>query len=625
VRPVVIGTAGHIDHGKTTLVRAVTGLDTDRLPEEKARGISIDLGFAPFRLPSGRRAAFVDVPGHERFVRNMVAGVHGMDAVILVVAADEGVMPQTEEHLNILTLLGVGHGLTALTKVDTVDDEWRDMVRDDVAEKLRGTFLSDAPIVPVSATTGDGVPALMEALDRIVAEIPDRDAAGSPRLPIDRVFTVRGFGTVVTGTLTAGVLRVDDAVEVVPEGLSARVRGLEVHGERVAEAACGQRVAVNLGGVDRDALRRGQVVAPPRVLRGADVVQLDVRLLPGASPLKHRAPVHVHAGTDEAVGRLYWYDRDRLQPGERAFAELRLERPLVVVRGDRVLLRSYSPVTTIGGASVVEVHRHHRRREANLLEQLATLAGADPVTLARRRLAESRVPLALSELAREGDLSVDSLTNALRADPDVLVLDGRFAIAHDAAGRAAEAVLEQVEAFHRAHPLRPGLPREALKPQAEGWDPRAWTQFLGRQATLVVERDYVRRQDFRPDPSQADLAARAEILARLAEAGLAPPAIGTLLEAAGVRPAQAGDLLAWMVEKGDLVRIDEQVYVTADAFRVAAERVREAIRREGPLGTSALREVLGTSRKYAVPLLERMDEARITRRTGDTRVLGAAS
>jgi selenocysteine-specific elongation factor len=625
VRPLVIGTAGHIDHGKTTLVRAVTGLDTDRLPEEKSRGISIDLGFAPFTLPSGRQAAFVDVPGHERFVKNMVAGVHGMDAVILVVAADEGIMPQTEEHLNILTLLGVRHGLTALTKVDLVDADWRALVEEDVAGRLQGTFLADAPIVPVSSVSRAGVAELLDALDALATAIPGRDAAGSPRLPVDRVFTMRGFGTVVTGTLTAGVLRVEDALEVVPEGLLTRVRGLQVHGERVAEAAAGQRVAVNLGGVERSAIRRGQVLARPGRLHGADVAQLTVTLLAGAPAVKHRAPVHVHAGTDEAVGRLYWYDRDVLDPGMEAFGEVRLSRRLVLVRGDRVLLRSYSPVTTIGGGIVIEVDRHHRRREPRLLDQLAQLAKADPLELAHRRLEQAGRPLALLDLAREADVPAHALSSALAADEGFWVFEDRFAVSLETALQVAQDVRRQVQEFQSHHPLRPGLPRESLKPLSQGWDPRMWAQFLSDQDDLVVERDYIRTEGFSPHASEREVHARDQIVAALRAVGLAPPPIEDLAQQAGLPGEDLGDFLAWMVSGREVVRVDEHLYVTAEAFGEAAARVREALRDRGPLGTSALREVLGTSRKYAVPLLERMDEFRITRRTGDTRVLGGAS
>ncbi len=625
MRPVVIGTAGHIDHGKTTLVRAITGLDTDRLPEERARGISIDLGFAPFVLPSGRRAAFVDVPGHERFVRNMVSGVHGMDAVILVVAADEGVMPQTAEHLNILTLLGVHQGLTALTKVDLVEPEWRELVEEDLRTRLRGTFLAEAPIMPVSGVTREGVDALLSALDRMLEGVVPRDERGTPRLPVDRVFTVRGFGTVVTGTLTAGVLRLDDPVELAPEGVEARVRGLEVHGERVEEARAGQRVAVNLGGINRAQARRGQVVTRPGTLKGAEVAQLEVSLLTGAPSLKHRAPVHVHAGTDEAVGRLYWYDRTALEAGQTAFGELRLQRPLVLARADRVLLRSYSPVTTIGGASVVEIHRHHRRREPGLIDQLTRLAKADPVDLARRRIEEAAAPVAFETLAHEADIPVAVLREALAGDADVLVLEGRMALARRAAERTSEAVKGQVLEFQAAHPLRPGLPRETLKPLARDWDPRIWAQFLGGQEGLVVEGDSVHTRGFAPHASPMQLRAEETVAARLEAAGLSPPPIETLVAEAGVGETDAGDFLAWLAGRGRVTRIDEHLYVSAAAFDEAITRVREALAREGPLGTSSLREVLGVSRKYAVPLLERMDQLRVTRRMGDTRTLGGAS
>ncbi|MGH7309130.1 MAG: selenocysteine-specific translation elongation factor, partial [Candidatus Rokuibacteriota bacterium] len=365
---VVVGTAGHIDHGKTALVKALTGTDTDRLPEEKARGITIDLGFAFLDEPDGLTIEIVDVPGHERFVRNMLAGVGGIDVAMLVVAADEGVMPQTREHLAICSLLHIKAGLVVLTKADLAEPDWQELVRDDVATLARGTFLEGAPILAVSARTGEGLPALRTALRRIGAAVPARQADQLPRLPIDRVFTVKGFGTVVTGTLMAGRVTVDDRVEIYPKGLSAKVRGLQTHGRPVTEALAGQRTAVNFQGIERVAVERGDVVGLASTLVASTLVDGTLELLADAPrPLKARDRVRFHAGTSEIMARVLLVGRPELVPGERAFARFRLEAPLVAIPGDRFVVRSYSPIVTIGGGTLLDVDPPRFRRKAPAL------------------------------------------------------------------------------------------------------------------------------------------------------------------------------------------------------------------------------------------------------------------
>ncbi|MEW6399117.1 MAG: selenocysteine-specific translation elongation factor, partial [Bacillota bacterium] len=367
--------AGHVDHGKTALIRALTGVDTDRLPEERARGISIELGFAPLRLPSGRRAGVVDVPGHERFVHHMVAGAAGMDLVILVVAADEGVMPQTREHVEILSLLGVRHGLVALTKVDLVDPEWLQMAEEDVRNYLAGTFLADSPVVPVSSVTGQGLDTLLGELDRLLGRVPGRDSRGPVRLPVDRVFTVPGFGTVVTGTLVSGTVRIGDGVEVLPGGREARVRQVQVHGERVEEATAGQRVALNLAGLEHRQVERGHVVCAPGVFSSTARLAARLELLNGASSLRSGTRVHFHLGTAEAPARVVLLDREELAPGTSCLARFRLEEEMAAARGDRFVIRFWSPPRTVGGGTVLAPHSRHRRYVASHLESLRELEG----------------------------------------------------------------------------------------------------------------------------------------------------------------------------------------------------------------------------------------------------------
>ena len=617
----MFGTAGHIDHGKTTLVRALTGCDTDRLPEEKQRGISIDLGFAPLTLPSGRRAAFVDVPGHERFIRNMVAGVHGMDAVLLVVAATEGVMPQTVEHLEILDFLGVADGLVVLAKADLVEPDWLELVTSDTRALLADSFLKAAPILAVGTPTGQGIPEVLSELERLAAAVRPRDAGGVLRLPIDRVFSVRGFGTVVTGTLTRGTLRVEDPVELVPGGVRARVRGLESHGEPVASAMAGQRVAVNLAGVDRVAVQRGQMLTHPGQVEAVTVASLQLTLLAEAPPLKHRARVHTYVGTAEALARVYFWDRDALAPGSRAWAELRWEEPVVLQRGDRVLVRTYSPVVTAGGGVVAEVGVHHRRRELNLLARLDEQLAGDPLTLLAERLAARDGPLALEQADRQLGWPTDELQRTLAARSDILLLAGRWVWSPSAARRVSGRLREVVASYHRAHPLRAGWPRERQKQEFPEWDPRAFGLWVGTLADLAIEGDVVRLRSFRVELGEAGMAWRAEIRDLVKERGLEPPDLASVVAAVSAPEDTARDLVQWMAARGELVRLGDQLLLDGRVYAEAVRAVSAAIVRGGPLGTAALRDALGTTRKYAVPLLERMDEDRVTRREGDVRVL----
>lgn len=617
----VFGTAGHIDHGKTTLVRALTGRDTDRLPEEKRRGISIDLGFAPLTLPSGRRTAFVDVPGHERFIRNMVAGVHGMDAVLLVVAATEGVMPQTVEHLAILDFLGVTDGLVVLTKADLVEPDWLELVASDTRATLADSFLRAAPILTVGTPTGRGVPEVLAELERLASAVRPRDAGGVLRLPIDRVFSVRGFGTVVTGTLTRGTLRTEEAVELAPGGPRARVRGLESHGETVNLAMAGQRVAVNLSGVDRAAVVRGYVLTHPGQLEPVTVAAIQLTLLADAPALKHRARVHTYVGTAEALARVYFWDRDALAPGSQAWAELRWEEPVVLQRGDRVLLRTYSPVVTAGGGVVAEVGVHHRRRESNLLARLSEQLAGDPLTLLAERLAAREAPLALDQAARQLGAPPEELERSCAGRPDIILMAGRWAWSPPAARRVAERVRDVVAAYHREHPLRSGWPRERQKQEFPEWDARLFGQWVAALDGVVLEGDVVRLTSFRVELDEAQAAWRADIRDAVRRRGLEPPDLAVVLATASAPQDTVRDLVQWMVAQGELVRLADQLLLDGGVYAEAVRAVAAAIAREGPLGTAALRDVLGTTRKYAVPILERMDEARVTRREGDVRVL----
>lgn len=644
--PLVIGTAGHVDHGKTTLVRALTGVDTDRLQEEKRRGISIDLGFAPFRLPSGRPAAIVDVPGHERFVHNMAAGVHGMDLVLLVVAADEGVMPQTVEHLDILQLLGVRHGLVVLTKVDLVDDPaWLDLVEEDVRAHLRDTFLAEAPVVRVAPPTGQGLDRLLTALEDAARRVPGRDADGLLRLPIDRAFTLPGFGPVVTGTLVAGRVRVGDRVEVQPGGLTARIRHLQVHGREVEEAVAGQRVAANLVGVDHQALHRGQVLVRPGTLEATRWLAVRLQWLPRAPwPLRHQERVRVHAGAAEVLGRVRLLEPVRpWKPGEAGWALIRLEEPLVVAPGDRFVVRTYSPARTAGGGVVADVGRVWSRRHTPG-RWLAAFLADDPADGLTARLERAGLPRPATALARELGQPIRRIEQALaraEAAGRVRSLPGGHWVAAPAAEALARQARATLERHHQERPLEAGMSRDALLhalwraargaadartgdrpvPEAEA---RAGLQALLETwiaaGVLAADDDRLRLPDWEPGGTAADRQHLERLAAVYRQGGLAPPASAEEAAAtAGVPVADALGLLSILERQGRVVRVDTGLWFTPEALVDAWRRLVALERQVGPFTVAQARDALGVTRKWALPLLEYFDRRRWTRREGDLR------
>lgn len=625
---VVIGTAGHVDHGKTQLVRALTGVDTDRLPEEKRRGISIDLGFAPCLLPSGRRAAIVDVPGHERFIRNMVAGATGMDLVLLVVAADEGVMPQTREHLDILHLLGVQAGAIALTKIDLVEPEWLELVEEEVREAVRGTFLEGAPVVRVSSVTGEGLDRLLRVVDELIPRVRPRPLDALPRLPIDRSFTVTGFGTVVTGTLAAGTVHLEDRLELLPAGIPVRVRHLQVHGRPVEQAVAGQRVALNLAGVGSADVQRGHVLAAPGALAPAEELAVAVQLLPHAPRgLRSGARVRLHVGTDEVIGRLWLLDRSELVPGERGYALFRAERPAVAAPGDRFIVRTFSPMHTVGGGTVLDTGRPYRRRPADVA-RLQARDTADPVARARAELRDAGMPLPEPELARRLLLTPEGFLRIrprLLAEGGAVPLPEGFLVDGEVLERLRHRCVEAVEAFHRREPLRPGMPREELRAALESPpDPRAFAALLAhlhQAGALEVEGDAVHRPGYAPRLEEAAARELERLEGVFREAGLSPPPPAEAAARAGVDPSRASGLLEHLAAAGVLVRLAPDLYLHREAFEGAARTVACHIAEHGPATVAEVRDLLGTTRRLALPLLEAMDRQELTRRVGDRRVL----
>ncbi len=621
-RPIILGTAGHIDHGKTTLAQRLTGINTDRLPEERTRGISIDLGFADFTLPSGRHAALIDVPGHERFIRNMVAGVHGMDAVLLVVAADEGIMPQTREHLDILTLLGVQVGLTVITKADAVEAEWLPIVEETIAEALSGSFLEKAAMVTVDSVTGRGIPELLDQLDVLAGKVPGHSARGPAWLPIDRIFSVRGFGTVVTGTLVSGTVELDCALEIVPGLNSVRVRGLEVHNRKVRQAVAGQRVAVNLAGVDKDDLHRGQVLAEPGTAEAADVLAVKIHLLPSSPILEQRVRVHFHSGTASAIGRLYWYDREELEPGSEAFAELRLETPVAARPQDRFLIRSYSPVITLGGGSIVEIGRHHKRREEGLLRRLELLAAGNPKDLLRHVLEPWEWPVPVNEVAEQTGYAASQLESLCQADADLVFGPGGFVIWRAHLGALSQKLILYLKEYHRDHPLRIGAERERVRESL-------WPQWTLAQLLFLIHwtggaelfQEWVRADGFVPSaPSPWD-AECAKFYQLVDGYGMKPVAVEPLQQAVELSGDRFFDVLDYLVRTHRLVRLDEGLYISDKVFYEYKARVASALQVKNFMTTGELKDLLGVNRRFTVLFLELLDTLHITRREGEGRTL----
>jgi selenocysteine-specific elongation factor len=629
-RHVVVGTAGHIDHGKTSLVKALTGIDTDRLPEEKARGITIDLGFAFLEEPDGLTIEIVDVPGHERFVKNMLAGIGGIDLAMLVIAADEGVMPQTREHFAICSLLHIRSGLVALTKTDMVEPDWLELVREDVAGLVRGTFLDGAPIVPVSSKTGAGVADLRAALRDLAKQVAPRGTDQLPRLPIDRVFTIKGFGTVVTGTLMAGRLRVDDRVEVFPRSLQAKVRGLQTHSQPVTEASAGQRTAVNLQGVERLAVERGDVVGLAGTLVPSVLMDGTLELLADAPrPVKTRDRVRFHAGTSEVMARVLLLDRQELAPGQSAFARFRLEAPLVAVPGDRFVIRSYSPMVTIGGGTLLDIAPpRFKRKGPALIAHLTLLREGRPEAVVEehvRHAGGGGVRLAaLSGRVPFGPERLRALLDTLQAGGKVAAIDRDWFVHPESLERLRGLVTDTLAQFHRASPLRPGMSREELRGRAGAADERVFGHLLSAlesEGTVKAERDKVRlaTHEVRLTPEQQKIVDRVE--AEFLGAAAAPPSPEEAMARAGQPGDEEHELFQVLIEARKLVRVKESLFFHAAALDGIQDKLVAMLRERKEIGPADIKDLLGISRKYAIPLLEFFDGRRITTRVGERRVL----
>jgi selenocysteine-specific elongation factor len=626
MRSIVIGTAGHIDHGKSALVKALTGTDPDRLKEEKARGITIDLGFA--HAPIGDfDVAFVDVPGHERFVKNMLAGVGGIDAVLLVIAADESVMPQTREHFAICRLLQIRAGVIALTKADLVDADTLELARLEARELVAGSAIADAPIIAVSAKTGEGLDALRAALEEIARSVPVHPVDGPPRLPIDRVFSMRGFGTVVTGTLTSGVLNVDEELVVAPADRRVKVRGIQVHGAAQPSASAGRRVAVNLGGVDVEDLSRGDTLTRDGAYETTRRFDAVIDLLPDARPLRHGTRVRFHNGTTELLARVSLVARE-LSPGESSHARLRLEAPAVLTRGDRFILRQYSPPITIGGGRVLD--------PVPARTPIRTATGA--ARFERLTSAEAEAVMAFVDERRGAGLSIVALGRRAGVTPATaaalaaeLAAAGRLVRIGDELFSAPlvrsleERLVTAVDAHHKANPMADGLPREEARERLFSLaSPALFDAVLQRLAdgNRVTGRDRLALPGRGVSLTAEESRAQDALDRAYRSAGLAPPDVAGAAGAAGIAAAVADRVSKLMVRQKTLVKIDALLFHAEALDRLKRDVV--ALKAQGTsakVDVAAFKDRYGISRKYAIPLLEWLDRERVTRRVGDARIV----
>jgi selenocysteine-specific elongation factor len=633
VKQIILGTAGHIDHGKTSLVKAITGTDTDRLKEEKERGITIELGFAALDLPGGQHLGIVDVPGHEKFVKNMVAGATGIDIVVMVIAADEGVMPQTREHLEICTLLGVQHGMVAVTKIDMVDKEWLELALEDIRDSVQGTFLQDAPVVALSSVTREGIPEFIQTLDQLAAKIPDRPPSDMFRLPIDRVFTMKGFGTVITGTLISGRVKPGETIMIYPSGITSKVRGIQVHNHSAEEAEAGMRTAINFQGLEKEAINRGDVLSRPAALMASYMVDLSLHYLASnKKPLKNRSRVRFHTGTSEVLGNLILLDRDELLPGEDSVAQLRLDSAVALVKDDRFVIRSYSPVYTIGGGKVLNpIPLKHKRFKSETVEGLKQLNDQPPEAVIAFHIQSSGFQgLSFAHLKVMTNLPDKQLENTLQSLLSKKVLiqvdkENRIYIHHACFETLKNDFRGHLADYHSAHPLKPGMSKEELKTKFPLFlSPKLFNLTLNqmvREQEIAQEENTVRLTSHTVSlgSQQADI--KNKILETYLQAGLQPPYFKELSKSLDTDPKRSKDILMHLVNEGAIIKVKEELYFHAVTIEKLKKKLVAYLEAQGEINTPQFKEMTGVSRKYVIPLAEYFDSTNLTLRVGDVRRL----
>ncbi|SDM37373.1 selenocysteine-specific translation elongation factor [Halarsenatibacter silvermanii] len=635
VKNIIIGTAGHIDHGKTTLISALTGEDTDRLKEEKERGISIDLGFTDLKLSESIRAGIIDAPGHEKFVKNMLAGAGGVDLALLVIAADEGVMPQTREHLAILELLSVERGVIAVSKTDTVDDEWLELVVSDIRDQLQDSFLAEAPLVKVSGVEKQGLDQLKNKLLEQAEKIPAKDAESSTYMPVDRVFTLKGYGTIVTGTLFSGTLKTGENLSLFPREKEVRIRSLQVHNEQRDTALPGERVGVNLAGIDRGEVERGDVLAEPGSLTSTRFIDCRLNLLPSAPLiLEHGTRIRFHIGAREVIGRAYMIDKEEIFPGESGLVQYRLEEKVVARHLEDYVVRRYSPVTTIGGGEVIESNPPRRKKlDEEAARELEIKEQGSPAERLTLHLELSEAPLSRSEIKKELGFSqtrLNGLLEKLEKEKRIVRLDRyqdprwmEFSIYEELRGE----IESKLSDYHSRYPLRRGVSRAELRSQisyrANINELREITEIMEKEGRLDLEDEYISLDGFEVEFFDEAEKLKEKILEEFEKDKFTPPDRQDLGEKYGQEYGEnlLSEVINALEEKNDLTRVAENIYFSTEAVKLAQKRLREYLQENESIEVAEFRDILNSSRKYSLPLLEYFDQKGFTIRKGDKRYL----
>lgn len=632
MKHIIIGTAGHIDHGKTTLIKALTGRNTDRLKEERERGISIELGFTYFDLPNGQRAGIIDVPGHEKFIKNMLAGVIGIDIVLLVIAADEGIMPQTLEHLAILDLLGIKRGFIVLTKTDLVDEDWIELVEEDIHNEIEDTFLRNSPIVRVSSTKGNGVEDVISLINQYALELEDRESDDMPRLPVDRVFSIAGFGTVVTGTLLSGKFVVGDEVQIYPGDTIGRIRNLQVHDKDSSVAYAGQRVAINMAGIKKEYVHRGSVIAPVDSMKDTMMLDVKVKLLKSIDRvIENRTRLKLYIGTEEVLCRMVLLDKDELHPNEEAYAQLRLEEKIVAKRGDRFILRFYSPMFTIGGGEILDPNPDKKKRfDEDSIEELKILETGDPKHILEEIIKnKSKDFLTFKEVLMESSLKEDDVNaflEVLENENKIIIFTlskDVYPIHFDFFNKIKSNIVSELEEFHTRFPLRAGMPKEELRSKyLRNAKSKLSDLFMDRlkiEGIIELESDLVKLKGHKPTFTKNQNKLREEILANYKD--YLPMKNEDLAKELNVKIEEFDEVFNALINNNEIMRLSKDIYLSTENYNKAMDILKEYIIKNGSITIAEFRDLINTNRKVALGLLEYFDQVKLTKREGEKRVL----
>jgi selenocysteine-specific elongation factor len=621
MRHIILGTAGHIDHGKSSLVKALTGIDPDRLKEEKERGITIDIGFADLLFPdSGLSVGIVDVPGHEKLIRNMLAGAGGIDIVLLVIAADEGIMPQSREHLAICDLLKIKSGLIAITKTDLAEKGWVDLVRDEILDFVKGTFLENSPIIAVSSKTGENLDTLKKEIRDIALRVAPKNTGGLFRLPIDRVFSLKGFGTVITGTAISGRISLDEPLEILPANIKAKVRGLHSHGKAIETAYAGQRVAVNLQGVEKESLKRGDVAVTPSSFAETKSVDAFLELLPYTPLIKNKSLVHFYVGTSETVARIILYEKEELKPRDNCYCQLRLQDPVIAVAGDRYIIRRFSPLETLGGGEVLDSLPPKRRRREGIEDLRLLHSGSLEQKIALKIEKSGSQGISLNTM--KGWINIDLITltdtiKKLQKAGELIAFEDQL-IHRKSFLSLQNEILELLRVFHKKNPLKPGMSKEEIRNQIR-IDARLFNFILSGLKGVLVEKDLVRLSDFKVALSSSEEEFRVKIIEALEKGRFQPPLKEEISSSLRIEPKRLTDILSLMSKEGRVVRVNESIYMSTGAYDEMISLLGTFFGKKAEMTVAEFRDLLNTTRKYALPFLEFLDSRKVTLRTGDVR------